>query len=110
MCYASDYTVGAVLGQRKDKKPYVIYYASKTLNDAQINYSTTKKKRKEKEKEKGKEKEKEKDLLPIVFSLDKLKSYLIGSKVYVYTNHATLKYLLTKKDSTSQLIRWILLL
>ena len=43
MCDASDYVVGAVLGQRKDKKPYVIYYASKTLNSAQMNYTTTEK-------------------------------------------------------------------
>jgi hypothetical protein len=34
MCDASDFAVGAVLGQRKDKKPHVIYYATKTLNDA----------------------------------------------------------------------------
>jgi len=43
MCDASDYDVGAVLGQKKDKKPYVIYYASKTLNSAQMNYTTTEK-------------------------------------------------------------------
>ncbi|KAM1013820.1 hypothetical protein ACFX2C_043892 [Malus domestica] len=43
MCDASDYALGAVLGQRKDKKPHVIYYASRTLNDAQLNYSTTEK-------------------------------------------------------------------
>ena len=43
MCDASDYAVGAVLGQRVDKIPHAIYYASRTLNDAQINYSTTKK-------------------------------------------------------------------
>jgi hypothetical protein len=43
MCYASDFAVRAVLGQRKDKKPHVIYYASKTLNDAQLNYATTEK-------------------------------------------------------------------
>ena len=54
MCDASDYAVGAVLGQRKDKKPHVIYYASKTLNDAQMNYSTT-----------------EKELLAVVFALEK---------------------------------------
>ncbi|CAN6541731.1 unnamed protein product [Malus baccata var. baccata] len=41
MCDASDYTVGAVLGQRVNKVPHVIYYASRTLNDAQLNYSTT---------------------------------------------------------------------
>ncbi|KAD7477782.1 hypothetical protein E3N88_00918 [Mikania micrantha] len=43
MCDASDYAVGAVLGQRVDKKPVVIYYASKTLSDAQLNYTTTEK-------------------------------------------------------------------
>ena len=43
MCDASDYAVGAVLGQRIDKLPHVIYYASRTLNNAQLNYSTTEK-------------------------------------------------------------------
>ncbi|CAN6573221.1 unnamed protein product [Malus baccata var. baccata] len=43
MCDASDYALGAVLGQRKDKRPHVIYYASRTLNDAQLNYSITEK-------------------------------------------------------------------
>jgi len=43
MCDASDYVMGAVLGQRKDRKPYVIYYANKTLNSAQMNYTTTEK-------------------------------------------------------------------
>jgi hypothetical protein len=43
MCDAYDYVVGVVLGQRKDKKPYVIYYTSKTLNNAQMNYTTTEK-------------------------------------------------------------------
>ena len=61
MCDASDYAIGAVLGQRKEKKPYVIYYASKTLNSAQMNYSTT-----------------EKELLAVVFALEKFRSYLVG--------------------------------
>ncbi|CAN6544148.1 unnamed protein product [Malus baccata var. baccata] len=93
MCDASDYALGAVLGQRKDKKPHVIYYASRTLNDAQLNYSTT-----------------EKELLAVVFALDKFRSYLIGTKVIVFTDHAALKYLLTKKEAKPRLIRWILLL
>ena len=54
MCDASDYAVGAVLGQRIDKKTHVIYYASKMLNDAQRNYATT-----------------EKELLAVVYALDK---------------------------------------
>ncbi|CAN6547410.1 unnamed protein product [Malus baccata var. baccata] len=93
MCDASDYALGAVLGQRKDKRPHVIYYASRTLNDAQLNYSTTKK-----------------ELLAVVFALDKFRSYLIGTKVIVFTDHAALKYLLTKKEAKPRLIRWILLL
>ncbi|KAM1439659.1 hypothetical protein ACFX1X_013220 [Malus domestica] len=43
MCDASDYAIGAVLGQRRNKQPHVIHYASRTLNDAQLNYSTTEK-------------------------------------------------------------------
>ncbi|XP_073265902.1 uncharacterized protein [Populus alba] len=93
MCDASDYAVGAVLGQRKDKKPYVIYYASKTLNSAQMNYTTT-----------------EKELLAVVFACDKFRSYLVGSPVIVFSDHAALKYLLSKKDSKARLVRWILLL
>ncbi|KAM1934599.1 hypothetical protein ACFX15_018766 [Malus domestica] len=93
MCDASDYALGAVLGQRKEKQPHVIYYASRTLNDAQLNYSTT-----------------EKELLAVVFALDKFRSYLLGTKVIIYTDHAALKYLLTKKEAKPRLIRWMLLL
>ncbi|RVW63656.1 Pro-Pol polyprotein [Vitis vinifera] len=60
MCDASDLAMGAVLGQREDGKPYVIYYASKTLNEAQRNYTTT-----------------EKELLAVVFALDKFRAYLL---------------------------------
>ncbi|XP_068344140.1 uncharacterized protein [Pyrus communis] len=90
---ALDYAVSAVLGQRVNKVPHVIYYASRTLNDAQLNYSTT-----------------EKELLAVVFALEKFRSYLIGTKVIVFSDHAALKYLLTKKYAKPRLIRWILLL
>ena len=93
MCDASNCAVGAVLGQRKDNKPVVMYYASKTLVDAQLNYTTT-----------------EKELLSIVFALEKFRSYLLGSKVIVFSDHSTLKYLLKKKEAKPRLIRWILLL
>jgi hypothetical protein len=43
MCDTSDYAVGAVLGQRKEGRVHAIYYASKTLNGAQLNYATTEK-------------------------------------------------------------------
>jgi hypothetical protein len=93
MCDASDYAIGAVLGQSKDKKHYAISYASKTLTGPQLNYATTKK-----------------ELLAMVFAIEKFRSYLVGAKVIVYTDHAALKYLLTKKDVKPCLIRLILLL
>ncbi|XP_039687849.1 uncharacterized protein [Medicago truncatula] len=93
MCDASDYAVGAVLGQRKDKKMHAIYYASKTLDGAQVNYATT-----------------EKELLAVVYAIDKFRQYLVGSKIIVYTDHSAIKYLLNKKDAKPRLIRWILLL
>ena len=54
MCDASDMAIGAVIGQREGGKPYVVYYASKTLNEAQRNYTTI-----------------EKELLAVVYALDK---------------------------------------
>ncbi|GKA79750.1 reverse transcriptase domain-containing protein [Tanacetum coccineum] len=59
MCNTSDYVVGTVLGQRKDKHFQPIHYASRTMNDAQENYTTT-----------------EKELLAIVFAFDKFCQYL----------------------------------
>ncbi|KAK8663282.1 hypothetical protein V6N13_083105 [Hibiscus sabdariffa] len=93
MCDASDYAVGAVLGQRKGEILHPIYYANKTLNDAQVNYTMT-----------------EKEMLAVIFAFDKFRSYLIGTKVIVHTDHSTIKYLLSKKDAKPRLIRWILLL
>ena len=46
----------------------------------------------------------------MVYAIDKFRSYLVRSKVIVYTDHAALKYLLTKQDSKPRLIRWVLLL
>ena len=79
MCDASDFTIGAILGQREDGKPYVIYYVIKTLNEAQRNYTIA-----------------EKELLAIVFALEKFQAYLVGSFIMVFTDHSALKYLLTK--------------
>ena len=81
------------MGQRKDKKLHVIYYASRTLTDAQLNYATI-----------------EKEMLAVVFTFDKFRSYLLRSKVLVYTDHSALKYLSTKKDVKPRFIIWVLLL
>ena len=67
---ASDYAVGLVLGQRVDRKPHVIYYASYTLNRGQLNYKVT-----------------EKEFLAVVFGSEKFRPYLIGSHVIVALKH-----------------------
>ena len=92
MCDASDYAIGAVLGQRENKKAFVIYYASKTLDSAQADYTTI-----------------EKEFLAVVFALEKFRSYIVGSPVTIFTDHAALKYLLSKQDTKPRLTRWILL-
>ncbi|WVZ75669.1 LOW QUALITY PROTEIN: hypothetical protein U9M48_023704, partial [Paspalum notatum var. saurae] len=83
MCDASDYAMGAVLRQTKDRKHHAISYASKTLTGPQLNCSTTEN---------------------FVFAIDKFRSYLVGVKVTIYSDHASLKYLLTKKDAKPRLI------
>ncbi|XP_019253792.1 PREDICTED: uncharacterized protein LOC109232475 [Nicotiana attenuata] len=93
MCDTSDLAIGAVLGQRKDKMFYSIYYASKTLDDAHQKYTTT-----------------EKELLAVVWAFEKFRTYLVGTKVIVHTNHAAIRYLFTKKESKARLMRWVLLL
>jgi hypothetical protein len=50
----------------------------------------------------------EKELLAVVFAIDKFRSYIVRAKVIVFTDHAALKYLLTKKDAKPRLIRWTL--
>ncbi|GKE28570.1 reverse transcriptase domain-containing protein, partial [Tanacetum coccineum] len=93
MCDASDFAVGAVLGQKDGKKFHPIYFASKTLNPAQQKYTVT-----------------EKELMAVVFAFDKFRSYLILSKTIVHTDHSALKHLFKKQDAKPRLIRWILLL
>ncbi|GJV97517.1 reverse transcriptase domain-containing protein [Tanacetum coccineum] len=93
ICDASDYAVGAVLGQRKDKHFQPIHYASKMMNKAQENYTIT-----------------EKKLLAVVFAFDKFRQHLVLSKTIIFTDHSALWYLFTKQNAKPLLIRWILLL
>nr|GEV24168.1 reverse transcriptase domain-containing protein [Tanacetum cinerariifolium] len=93
MCDASDFAVGAVIGQKDGKNFHPFYFASKTLNPAQQKYTVT-----------------EKELMAVVFAFYKFRSYLIRSKTIVYTDHSALKHLFKKQDAKLRLIRWILLL
>ncbi|KAA3470603.1 Retrovirus-related Pol polyprotein from transposon 17.6 [Gossypium australe] len=94
MCNASDFAVGVVLAQRKNKAFHAIYYASYTLTDSQLNYTTTKK-----------------ELLAVVFSFDKFRAYLVGTKVMVYIDHFAIKYLefdLKIEIGKVQKIKWLI--
>nr|GEW74250.1 reverse transcriptase domain-containing protein [Tanacetum cinerariifolium] len=84
---------GAVLGQRQKKHFRPVHYASKTMTEAESNYTTTKK-----------------EMLAVVYAFKKFRSYLNMNKSIVYTDHSALKYLFAKKDSKARLLRWVLLL
>nr|GEY60158.1 transposon Ty3-I Gag-Pol polyprotein [Tanacetum cinerariifolium] len=86
-------TTVKVLGQRQDKHFRPIHYASKTIAEAESNYTMT-----------------EKEMLAVVYAFEKFRSSLIPNKSIVYTDHSALKYLFTKKDSKARLLRWVLLL
>ncbi|GJZ57366.1 reverse transcriptase domain-containing protein [Tanacetum coccineum] len=88
MCDASDFAIGAVLGQRKMKHFQPIHYASKTMTEAQIHYTTT-----------------EKEMLAVVYAFEKFRPYLVLSKSIVYTDHSALKYLMNKQDAKPRLLR-----
>nr|GFD16281.1 reverse transcriptase domain-containing protein [Tanacetum cinerariifolium] len=88
MCDASDFAVGAVLGQKIKKHFRPINYASKTMTKAEANYTTT-----------------EKEMLAVVYAFEKFRSYLIMNKSIVYTDHSPLKYLFAKKDAKARLLR-----
>ncbi|XP_047267521.1 uncharacterized protein LOC124897943 [Capsicum annuum] len=85
--------LGAILGQRKEKILYLIYYTSKALNADRKNYTVT-----------------EQELLAVVSAFEKFRYYLIGTKVIVHKDHAALQYLMAKKDAKLRLIQWVLLL
>nr|GEY62911.1 DNA-directed DNA polymerase [Tanacetum cinerariifolium] len=87
MCDASDYAVGAVLGQRVEKHFRPIHYANKTMNQAETNYTTT-----------------EKEMLAVVYAFKKFRSYLIMNRSIVYTDHSALKHLFAKKDTKARLL------
>nr|GEU31425.1 reverse transcriptase domain-containing protein [Tanacetum cinerariifolium] len=93
MSDASDFAIGAVLRQRKNKHFQPIHYASKTMIEAQTHYTTN-----------------EKELLAVVYAFKKFRSYLFLSKSIVYMDHSFIKYLFAKKDAKERLIRWILLI
>ena len=70
---ASNTTIGAVLGQEEDKKPYAIYYISKNLSPAELNYNVI-----------------EKEFLALVHAINKFRHYITGYPVVLYTDHSAI--------------------
>ena len=90
---ASDIAIGAVLGQQDGQVPYAIYYISKKLAPAELNYTVT-----------------EKEFLAIVYSINKFRHYITGYPTFVHTNHSAIKYLMNKPVTNARVTRWLLLL
>nr|GEW38763.1 reverse transcriptase domain-containing protein [Tanacetum cinerariifolium] len=93
ICKASNFALGVVLGKHQKKHFRPIHYASKTMTEAESNYTMT-----------------EKEMLVVVYAYEKFQSYLILNKSIVYTDHSILKYLFAKNDSKARLLHWVLLL
>nr|GEV63877.1 reverse transcriptase domain-containing protein [Tanacetum cinerariifolium] len=91
MCDASDFSIDAVLGQRQEKHFRTIHYASKTMTEAESNYTTM-----------------EKEMLAVVYAFEKFQSYLTMNKSIVYTDHSALKYLFAKKDSKARFLHQVI--
>ena len=70
---ASNIVVGVVLGQMEENKPYAIYYISKNLTAAELNYTVS-----------------EKEFLGIVHAINKFRHYITGYQVFVHNDHAAL--------------------
>jgi hypothetical protein len=90
---ASDTTIGVVLGQKEEQRPYAIYYISKNLTPAEKNYTVT-----------------EKEFLVVVYAINKFRHYITGYSVFVHTDHSAIRYLMNKSITNGRVTRWLLLL
>jgi hypothetical protein len=90
---AFDIEIGGVLGQKEDQQSYAIYFVSKNLSPAELNYTIT-----------------EKELLVFVHAIDKFLHYITGYEVFVHTDHFAIIFLMNKPITNGRVTRWLLLL
>ena len=86
-------TIGASLGQKEESLNYAIYFISKNLTPAELNYTVT-----------------EKEMLAIIHAVNKFRHYITGYEVFIHTDHSTIKYLMNKPITNGRVTRWLLLL
>jgi hypothetical protein len=90
---ASDTAIGGVLGQEEDQLPYAIYFISKNMSPAELNYTVT-----------------EKEFLAVIYAINKFRHYITGYSTFVHTDHSAIKYLMNKPITNARVTRWLLLL
>ena len=90
---ASDSTLGAVLGQKEEQMHYTIYFMSKNITPAELNYTVT-----------------EKEFLVVIFAINKFRHYITGYEVFIHIDHSAIRYLMNKPITNGRVTRWLLLL
>jgi hypothetical protein len=91
--YASSISFGVVLAQpREEDIDHPLYFSSRKLSTAEINYTTT-----------------EREGLTMVYALQKFHHYLLGGHFKMFTDHSALKYLVNKPVLGGRICRWLLL-
>jgi hypothetical protein len=90
---ASDTAIGVVLGQEENHLPYAIYFISKNMTPAELNYIVT-----------------EKEFLAVIYAINKFRHYITGYSTLVHTDHSAIKYLMNKPITNARSTRWLLLL
>lgn len=90
---ASNTAIGAVLGQEENNLPYAIYFISKNMKPAELNYTVT-----------------EKEFLAVIYAINKFRNYITCYPTFVHTDHSDIKYLMNKLVTNARVTRWLLLL
>eukprot|EP00253_Pinus_taeda_P013099 PITA_13099 len=90
---ALDTAIGVVLGREENNLPYAIYFISKNMTPAELNYTVT-----------------EKEFLAVIYAINKFRHYITGYPTFVHTDHLAIKYLMNKSITNSSITRWLLLL